>query len=108
MELKELKISDKENSVKYILLVQGREVGFGYIFNREVNPIEIYIENDFQSNGYGKLLFNSLLKILKDSGLKGLKFELDENNGRLISVIKQAGAVEIGRDLPKIKFIIKL
>ena len=39
---------------------------------------------------------------------KSIDVELDENNGRLISVIKQAGAVEIGRDLPKIKFIIKL
>ena len=42
MELVELKISDKENSVKYALMVNGKNVGSGYIFSRETNPIEIY------------------------------------------------------------------
>ena len=108
MELVELKVSDKENSVKYILKLDGLEIAHGYIFNREINPIEIYVERDYQSNGYGKLLFNSLLNILKKSGLKGLIFKLDENNFKIINIVKKFGAVEIGRELPEIKFLLKL
>ena len=108
MELIELEMSDKENSVKYVLIVNSEEVGYGYIFNRETNPIEVYIDDNYQSNGYGKLLLNSLLNILKEKGLKGVTFKLDENDYRFINIIKQAGAVEVGRQFPDIKFIIKL
>lgn len=107
MELVELKISDKENSVKYALMVNGKNVGSGYIFSRETNPIEIYIEENFRSNGYGKYLFNSLVKILKDRGVKGAIFESNKDNLRFINIIKQAGAKEISRQMPKVRFVIK-
>ena len=107
MELVELKVSDKENSIKYKLLSEDKEVAHGYIFNRETNPIEIYVEQDYQSNGYGKLLFTSLLNVLKNKGLKGAIFQLDENNYKIINIIKNAGGVEIGRNLPVIKFLLK-
>ena len=85
MELIQLKISDKENSVKYVLMLHGKEIGYGYIFNKEINPIEIYIDENYQSNGYGKIFFNSLLNVLKGKGLKGLIFELDETNYKIIN-----------------------
>ena len=108
MELVKLSTSDKDDSVKYVLKLNGKEIGHGYIFSREINPIEIYIEKDYQSNGCGKFLFSSLLNILKASGLKGIIFELDENCYKFINIIKQSGAIEVGRQLPKIKFIVKL
>ena len=108
MELIELKTSDKENSVKYLLKSNDNEIGYGYIFAKEINPIEIYIYENYQSNGYGKLLFNSLLNILKNKGLKGILFEIDESNYRFINIIGQAGAREFGRNSPIIKFVLKL
>lgn len=108
MELIELKSSDKENSVKYLLVLEGKEIGSGYIFEREINPIEVYIAKEHQSNGYGKKLFNSLLKVLRGKGLKGVIFKINENNYRFINIIGKAGGVEIGRDFPEIKFVIKL
>ena len=108
MELIESKISDKENSVMYQLISHEGEVAHGYIFNREINPIEVYVNKEYQSNGYGKLLFKSLLKILKDNGLKGIIFILDESNFKIINIIKDLGAVELGRNLPEIKFLLKL
>ncbi|MBQ8425923.1 MAG: GNAT family N-acetyltransferase [Clostridia bacterium] len=108
MELIQLKISDKDNSIKYVLKLSGKEIGYAYIFSRENNPIEIYIDEDYQSNGYGKILFNSLLKILKSKGLKGCVFEIDESNYRFINILTNAGAMKVGSHLSMIKFIIKL
>ena len=108
MELVELKVSDKENAIKYVLIVNDKEIGVGYIFSREINPIEIYIVEDYQSNGYGKFLFNSLLNILKSRNLKGIIFSIDKNNYRFINIIGQAGAIEFGRDGAKINFALKL
>lgn len=108
MELKELKISDKENSFKFVLIVNDKEVGFGYIFNREINPIEVYIEKEFQSNGYGKFLFNSLLSILKEKGLKGMLFKINESNYKFINIIQKAGAQIIGKQDLDIKFVLKI
>ena len=108
MELIELQTSDKENSVKYLLMLTNNEIGYGYIFDRETNPIEIYIDEKHRSNGYGKIFFNSLLKILKNKGLKGVLFKVDRNNYRFINIIQNAGAFEIGRELLEIKYAIKL
>lgn len=108
MELIKSKTSDKENSVKYVLMDMNEEIGYGYIFDREINPIEIYINENFQSNGYGKFLFNSLLSILKKSNLKGLIFEINQSNYKFINIITQCGAIEFGRQLPNIRFVIKL
>lgn len=107
MELVELKVSDKEKSVKYVLSIKDKEIGYGYIFNREVNPIEIYVDKNYQSNGYGKFLFNSLIKVLKGKNLKGIIFEVDAENYRFINIVKQAGALEVGR-FPNVKLALKL
>ena len=108
MELIELKNSDKENSIKYLLKNNDEELGCGYIFNKELNPIEIYIEEKHQSNGYGKFFFNSLLKIFKDNGVKGMIFEVDRNNFKFMNIIQKAGGREVGRELLTIKYVIKL
>lgn len=100
--------SDKENSYKYVLIVQDKQIGFGYIFKRETNPIEIYIDKEYQSNGYGKFLFNALAKEAKNQGLKGMIFELNENQYRFINIISQVGAVQIGKNKDKVKLILKL
>lgn len=107
MELVELKVSDKENSVKYKLVSEDKELGYGYIFDRETNPIEVFVEKEYRSNGYGKLLFNSLLKILKSKGLKGTIFVIDVENFSMLNIIKQAGAVELSRNLDDIKLLLK-
>ena len=108
MELIKLNISDKDNSIQYVLKINDESVGYGYIFNRETNPIEIYIEKEHQSCGYGKYLFNSLLTILKNQGLKGIIFETNESNFRLINILLNANAVQISKRSPIVKFIIKL
>lgn len=100
--------SDKENSYKYVLIVQDKQIGFGYIFNREINPIEIYIDKENQSNGYGKYLFNALLEEAKNQGVKGMIFEINENQYRFINIILQAGAMQFGKNKDIVKLVLKL
>lgn len=100
--------SDKENSHKYVLKVQDKQIGFGYIFNREINPIEIYIDKEHQSNGYGKFLFNALVKEAKKQGIKGMIFELNETQYRFITIVLQAGAMQFGKNNDKVKLCLKL
>lgn len=108
MEIIKSDKSDKENSYKYVLKVQDKQIGFGYIFHREINPIEIYIDKEYQSNGYGKFLFNALVKEAKSQGLKGMIFELNENQYRFITIILQAGAAQISKNNDKVKLCLKL
>lgn len=108
MEILRVNVSDKENSLKYVLKIQDIEIGCGYIFNREINPIEIYIYEEYQSNGYGKILFKALLEIVKEQGVMGMIFELEEYQFRFINIISQSGALQIGRNDSKIKYLLKI
>lgn len=108
MQIVKSEKSDKENSYKYVLKVRGKQIGLGYIFNREINPIEIYVDKEHQSNGYGKYLFNALAKEAKNRGMKGMIFELHESQYRFINIISQAGAMQFGKNEGIVKFVLKL
>ncbi len=108
MKVVKTKISDKDNSVKYLFKVEDEEVGHGYIFNREVNPIEVYIDEQFQSNGYGKKLFKVLLKEIKDKGIKGIIFSISNEQQRFANIISQAGAVEVSRNGKITEYVLKI
>lgn len=108
MKVVKIKISDKENSVKYLLKIENKEVGYGYIFDREVNPIEIYIDKQFQSNGYGKKLFKTLLKEMKGQGVKGMLFEVENENYRFANIISQMGAQEISRNNNTKQYVLRI
>ncbi|MBR4270493.1 MAG: GNAT family N-acetyltransferase [Clostridia bacterium] len=108
MKILQTKISDKENSIKYVLDIDGEIVGCGYIINRDINPIEVYIDKQHQSNGYGKSLFLSLLDIVRQRGVKGMIFELPDEQYRFKNIILQAGAEQLGRNDGLCKFILKI
>ena len=93
---------------KYLLKRDGKEIGYGYIFDRETNPIEIYIHEQYRSYGYGKYLFSQLLKIAKEWGVTGMLFEVEESNYRFITILGQSGAKHIGKNDGIIKFVLKI
>ena len=99
---------DQSETVKYSLLLEGAEVGYGYVFDRDINPIEIYIYEQYRSNGYGKYLFSQLARIAKDRGVASMIFEVPESNYRFITIIGQLGAVRLGSDGFIVKFLLKL
>lgn len=87
--------SDKPNSEKYLLTEGDRQIGYGYIIERETNPIEIFVTKEMRSNGYGKFLFNNLIQIEKERDKKVLLFEVDRENYRLTNIISSLGAHRI-------------
>ena len=98
--------SDKPNTEKYIMKINNQEIGFGYLIETEINPIEIFINEDQRSNGYGKLLFAKLLQICKEKGLKVLFFELKNEDYRMIIIITSLGARHIGTNYGINKFVL--
>ena len=93
---------------RYSLKLDGKEIGCGYIYDREINPIEIYIDENHRSNGYGKYLFSQLLQIAKERSVAGMIFEVAEENYRFITIIGQVGAKRIGKNGAIIKFVLKI
>ena len=87
--------SDKENAEKYILKNGEKEIGYGYFINREINPIEIFINEEERSNGYGKLLFAKMLQVAKEKGLKALIFKIKDENYRFSNIVSTSGALHI-------------
>lgn len=106
MQIVKCKESDKENSIKYLLTQDNKEIGCGYIFAREINPIEIYIIEEMRSNGYGKLLFTKLLQIVYDSGRINLVFDIELQNYRMNNILSSLGAQHVGTNDEKNRWVI--
>ena len=108
MKILQTKISDKEKSFKYELVLDDKVLGYGYIINRAINPIEVYIGQQYQSNGYGKVLFNGLLELLRQRHIKGTVFELKDEQYKFQNIILQAGAIQVSRNGSIVKYILKI
>lgn len=108
MELLKLKASDKENSDKYIIKKENITIGEGYIFNREDNQIFVYIKPEFRSNGYGSLLFEKLLNIVKKGDIKILKFKIETQNVCGINIICKFGAVLLSASKDYTHYVLKV
>ena len=97
--------SDKENSTKYLLTKDDKEIGCGYIFSRLVNPIEIYIKEEARSNGYGKMLFIKLLQIIHDSDRTNLMFEIEIQNHEMNNILSSLGGRHVGTNNGKNRWV---
>ena len=108
MQVLQLDSSDKENSTKFVIEIDNKEVGFGYLFEKDVNPIEIYVEKEHQSNGYGKALFKTILEVAKKRNIKGMIFEVEESQFQFQNIIMQLGAKQISKKNNTIKYILQI
>lgn len=95
MDIIKCDMSDRINSDKYILQDNEKQIGYGYIIDSEINPIDIFINEEERSNGYGELLFSQLLKIIKQDNKKPLIFEVKKTNYRISNIISKLGALHI-------------
>ena len=108
MKIKQQKVSEIQNSTKFVLEKNNEIIGRGYIIKREINPIEVYIVPEHQSNGYGKYLFAYLFNQTKNKGNKALFFELSEDQTRFRNIIVKHGALEVGKNGNKTKYVLKI
>ena len=87
--------SDKNDAEKYELKNGEQVIGFAYYFGTEINPIEIYVNENERSNGYGKLLFAKMLEVAKEKGAKSLFFQIEDNNYIVSNIVSSAGAIHL-------------
>lgn len=108
MEILELKNSRVPNATEYALVNKGVQIGYGFIKNTEINPIEVYIDENQRSNGYGKYLFAKLVKIVEQKGINVLRFEIDISNYRIKNIIGNLGGQHIMTSNGKQLYILKV
>lgn len=96
MQIYKCKNSDREDMEKYILKDGDTQLGYAYFKQEKINPIEIFIDEDKRSQGFGKELFVQMVKIAKEKGLNSLMFEIKNENYRMINIIASFGGVPLG------------
>lgn len=94
-----LKTSDKPNSSKFMLKLNNKEIGYSYIFpNNDSNKIYIFINEDMRSNGFGSKTFEQLVKLLKQSNLDHLIFNIEKSNICANNIIAKFGGKLLSED----------
>lgn len=108
LKILKLNVSDKENSDKYVLKFNEKEIGYSYIFHEaKNNNIYIFINQENRSNGFGSFLFGEMLKIIKSSKLSHLFFDIEKPNYSANNIIAKFNGQILSEDDKK-HWILKL
>ena len=85
-------------------------IGYAFVKKDNINIDNIYIKifDKYQSNGYGKSLFNELIKVLKERKFKEIILNIDKDNYKMINILKNNGGLELSTVNGIKKIIIKL
>lgn len=108
LKIVKLNVSDKENSDKYVLKLDAKEIGYSYIFHEvKSNNIFIFVNQENRSNGFGSFLFGEMLKIIKSSKLSHLFFDIEKPNYSANNIIAKFNGQILSEDDKK-HWILKL
>lgn len=88
-------------SKEYIIQAYGQEVGF--LHTRRVNKDILHIMNfcflpDYQNKGLGTKTLNNVIRKANEDGYLYITLKVRETNLKAISVYKNIGFIETGRD----------
>ena len=88
-------------SKEYIIQAYGQEVGF--LHTRRVNKDTLHILNfcflpDYQNKGLGTKTLNKVIRKANEDGYLYITLKVRETNLKAISVYKNIGFIETGRD----------
>lgn len=76
-----------ETNTTYILEKEKTIIGYGFLKSDSNNVIEIFIKEEYQSNGYGKYLFSKMHEVLKNENYKDIKLTIKKDNYRIKNII---------------------
>ena len=110
MDLKVIKIDDNleefksvfeisNNSTFYILRLNDKTIGRARIYNVDQtnNKFDVYVSEEFRGNGYGKFLFDEIVKEIKQMGYKEVKLQINRKNLIGRRLIEAAGGLKISQ-----------
>lgn len=93
----------------YILKKDEKTLGYSKIEILENNiDLFIFITEEERGNGYGKLLFKELLKIIKEKNINNFEISVPHNNLPLVRIIDSNKGIEVSRKEKVAKYIIIL
>ena len=96
IDKKLINITNIENIHKaYALENEKKIIGYGITTNNVNNKIEIYIKEEYRSNGYGKILFGKMLEELKKENYKEIKLVYSRDNYRIRNIIEYYGGKQL-------------
>ena len=93
-----------ENINDCINLVKD-EITIGYA---KINPIEVFVDENYRGNGYGKMLFKALLEEAKNKGLDHLNVKFSKKNIPMRKIITDFNGERISLDDDDLTYVISL
>ena len=97
-QIKTFNLSKKD--ILYSLEINNQNIGNGIIRNND--KIEVYILKEYQSQGYGTMLFKFLLKTIN----KEITIDLKIENIKMRKIIEKYNGVEVSRTEQIVKYAI--
>ena len=75
----------------YVLKNDNDFIGYGKIILNQDNKDILYfmIKPEYQSNGYGTMLYEKLLQVLKDNNYKDIVIHISNDNIKAINIINK-------------------
>lgn len=104
--LNTLNIND--NDTTYVLEKDDIVIGYGIITKENKNKIEIFIKEEYRSNGYGKYLFGKMLEELKKDNYKKIELTFKRDNYRIKNIIVYYGGLQLRTGLKEETYMIPI
>lgn len=83
-----------KSSEAFALYKEDVIIGYGLIYGKSIKQIEIFIKEEYRSNGYGKILFGRMLGELKKKNIKNIKIIFPRENYRIKNIIISFGGIQ--------------
>ena len=100
-EVKKETLNDINNEkiIKAYVLEKDKDIlGYGIITNTDINKIQVFIKEEYRSNGYGKYLFGKMVEEIKKENYKDVNFVIKKENYRIKNIIVYFGALHLYTD----------
>jgi RimJ/RimL family protein N-acetyltransferase len=104
-----LKIINSGDKIEKVIFIDGNPVGMVSVRNLKSRPeIGIWVDENNQGRGIGKVALKLFIKNLQECGIKELFYTVDEDNLPSIALAVACGFNKIDTDQSEIKYCLKL
>lgn len=84
-------------------------LGYGFIYNTNKDMIYFHILEEYRGNGYGTILFQKILDVLKEQKkLNSIELAIPAEDVRCNRILKKFGGVETHSENKKVYYVIPL
>lgn len=92
----------------YKLVKDDKIIGYGTINKDKENIIYVFIEQDLRGNGYGKILFSEMIKIIEKLGYKDVKIIFKRENIQMLKITEKMGGLHLSSKEGEVQYLIPI